>query len=100
AEMFRYLLSVRGPSGLTEANFPTLFTYYSQYKGEQSPQHQIMAAHYISVMGSALETFDEGKFSLEHYKALAWDGLKETDAYSSLSSSEKQDIDSKTNDVL
>jgi hypothetical protein len=100
AELFRLLLTIKGPSHLTGSDFPTLFKYYNEYKGGQSPQHQLMAAHYISVLGKALQEFDGNKFTPEYYKSLAWDGLRETDAYKSLSQEEKDNITKLKEEVL
>ncbi len=50
-----------------------------------------MAAHYISTISSLLKEFQPG-LPQETYNSLAWAGLKGTEAWDSLSSSEKSTI--------
>jgi hypothetical protein len=59
---------------------------------DQSPQHQLMANHYIDVMARALYEFDGGKFDISAYKSLAWRGLVDTDAYRALSAVEQEGL--------
>jgi len=107
AEMFRKILSVDGQSGLSPDNFPGIFDYYSRYLPifkedgtwwypDGSPQHNLMAQHYLRQMTRALMQFDgvdPDNFLLEPmYEALAWNALHETTVYQGLSTFEINSI--------
>jgi sulfur relay (sulfurtransferase) DsrF/TusC family protein len=95
AEIFRKLISIQGPSNLSNKNFPTLFNLYTQYKVNQGYTHEYMANHYVDLMASALGKFDNNKFTIDYYKAIAWFGLKGTAAYDNLSATIKSEITAK-----
>lgn len=99
AEIFRKLLSIQGPSNLNNVNFPTLFQYYVDY-GSGGMQHAYMADHYINILGNALWEFDGKLFSLDHYKALSWQGLHRTNVFLNKSQSEKDLILLKQQELL
>lgn len=103
AEMFRKILSIIDNGGdlngltrsewtnkLSNGDYPGIFDYYSRY-GVNGMQHQQMAAHYISTISSLLEEYQPG-LSQETYESLAWTGLKGTNAWNSLTSSERTKI--------
>jgi hypothetical protein len=97
AEIFRKILSINGPSNLNMDNFPSLFNMFAQYKGYQ---HEFLANYYIDIMGAALKKYDSSQFTLDYYKALAWEGLEGTDVYINLNAATKADIQAKTAAVL
>ncbi len=89
AEIFRKIISIQGPSNLNIDNFPSLFNMYAQYKGYQ---HEFIANFYLDIMSRALQQFDNYKFSMEYYQALAWRGLEGTEVYNGLNAAKKEDI--------
>ncbi|MGB4776450.1 MAG: hypothetical protein WBP45_14835 [Daejeonella sp.] len=97
AEIFRKILSIHGPSHLNIDNFPSLFNMYAQYKGYQ---HEFIANYYVDIMGNALKQYDNNKFDMDYYKALAWRGLEGTDVYINLNAATKAGIQSKMSTVL
>ncbi|MCA2738001.1 MULTISPECIES: hypothetical protein [unclassified Microcystis] len=109
AEMWRKIQSVGGVSGLDPSNFPGLFDYYSRYvpipngNGGYSypngtPQHNLMANHYVDMITDALMEFDGADKSnvnlRQPYEALAWGGLKETEIFIGKAQIEKESIKS------
>lgn len=96
AEMWRKIQSIGGTTNLSPSNFPGLFDYYSRYLPipdgnggfnfpNGTPQHNLMANHYIEMITDALMEFDgepkENYTIRASYEALAWGGLKETENY-------------------
>ncbi|MFC3196941.1 hypothetical protein ACFOET_04870 [Parapedobacter deserti] len=59
-----------------------------------------MADHYIDVLGRAIWEYDGKRFSLDHYKAMAWQGLEGTDVYENKPQAEKDAIQAKKSAVL
>ncbi|WP_413511851.1 hypothetical protein [Myroides odoratus] len=51
-------------------------------------EHQHMANKYINTIIAALKDYDDS-YSDDVYEAIAWNGLKGTDAYSNLSDKKK-----------
>jgi hypothetical protein len=100
AEMFRKLLSLSASNGeidvtklnqmLTQNNYPGLYDYYVRY-GINGMQHEQMAAHYRETIISYLKEYDNS-LTQEQYESIAWEGLKETTSWKSLSQNEKQRI--------
>jgi hypothetical protein len=109
AEMFRKLLSAAQKGELntdewTQAeivqyiknmqnDFPGIYHfYYLQYKkyGE-GWDHEQMAGYYRGYMVNLLKQFDPSQPE-ELYEAMAWEGLKGTEIWNSLSSAEKSRI--------
>lgn len=91
-------------------NFPGLFDYYSRYfkvkKADGTyhypngtPQHNLMAQHYLGFITDALMEFDgvdpnnnaNAQIKL-NYEALAWFGLEETIVWKNMPSYEKLSI--------
>lgn len=100
AEIFRKLISVQGPGNLSNSNFPTLFNLYHLYTVNQGYQHEFIANYYVTLMSNALKQYDNNKFNIEYYEALAWSGLKGTTAYANLSSTKKAEMISKEASLL
>jgi hypothetical protein len=107
AQLYGFLMQVlQVPPYLRDSfmknNYPGMFDYYVRFKGntgQNSPQHQIMAAHYIQTMAEKLRLFD-AELSQEQAEALAWRGLyvqndpsKSTIAYNKLSQQKKDEIE-------
>ena len=105
AEMWRKIKSVNHT--LNPDNFPGLFDYYSRYfKVRKSdgtwhypngtPQHNLMAQHYLGFISEALMEFDgvdpDNAMLKPMYEALAWNGLEKTVVWNSLPNYEKQSI--------
>lgn len=103
AEMFRKILSIIDNGGdlngltraqwtnkLSNGDYPGIFDYYSRF-GVNGMQHQQMAAHYVTTISSLLKELQPG-LSQTTYDSLAWEGLKNTLAWDSLSISEKTEI--------
>ena len=97
AEMFRKIMSILDNGGdlngltrsqwtnkLSNGDYPGIFDYYSRY-GVNGMQHEQMAAHYISTISSLLEEFQSG-LSQDIYNSMAWEGLKNTEAWFELKS--------------
>lgn len=87
---------------LTSANFPGLFDAYVEYKNGNIPQdqvqHQYMAGHYVNLIAAGLKEFDtrnhnNPEITMDHYVALAWDGLRGTKAWAGLSPEVKAKIE-------
>ena len=104
AEMLRKIESVGGSININD--FPGIFDYYSRYvpiKGENgnthypdgTPQHNLMANHYIKTMAEALMEYDGSTGLLESYEAMAWLGLEKTDIWNSLTTDVKNEIKNK-----
>lgn len=103
AEMYRKILSILNNggnlNGLTEAqweeklsngDYPGIFDYYSRF-GEAGMDHELMAAHYRTVISDFLKELEPG-LSQDIYDALAWEGLKNTTSWNSLSSDQRNII--------
>ncbi|MCP4456832.1 MAG: hypothetical protein GY816_02215 [Cytophagales bacterium] len=110
AEMYRKILSVDGQSGLSPDNFPDIFDYYSRYLPIQkedgtwsypngSPQHNLMAQHYLRQMARVLMQFDgvdpDNYMMHPVYEAIAWAGLHNTEVWSQLDPVEREFIEQK-----
>lgn len=81
------------PGGSTKS-FPALFN--ALYKDGLGGHHELMATSYISTMTNALKELDpQGTYS-SYYKALAWEGLANSNikAFQNLSTKEKDEIKS------
>ncbi len=100
AEIYRKLLSIHGPNNLNTMNFPSMFNLYSQYKLADGFSHEFIANYYIDIMGNALKQYDNNKFDIDYYKALAWRGLEGTDVYIGFDANKKADIQSKMGIIL
>ena len=106
AEMFRKLMSLAQKATLNVAgysrkeqvdfvnsirsDFPGIYDYYRRHKDWQ---HEQMASHYRTTIADALREFDGGGSS-KLYMDLAWEGLRGTNAWNSLSATERARIDS------
>lgn len=101
AEMFRKLIA----SGyqVSIEDFPGLFDYYSRFMPlldengvkhypNGTPQHNLMAAHYITIMAEALAEYDNFIGTDDEYKAIAWLGLEKSIVWSALETSVKIQI--------
>ncbi len=100
AEIYRKLLTIHGPSQLSNMNFPSMFNLYSQYKLSEGFSHEFIANYYVDIMSAALKQYDSSQFSLDYYKALAWEGLEGTSVYMGLDVATKSGIQAKTAAVL
>lgn len=109
AEMFRRILSIMDNGGdldgltrqqwtqkLSNGDYPGIFDYYSRY-GVDGMQHEQIAGHYRSTISDMLKEFQPG-LSQDVYDALAWEGLKGTTTWNSLSQEEKNNIVDLIND--
>lgn len=102
AEMFRKLLSISStPQGnidwnevknlLNTHNYPGLFDYYTRYLASDSElDHQIMGAHYITIIVNYLKQVYGTKYTDVEYKTIAWSGLRESKAWKGLPANERQ----------
>ena len=114
AEMYRKIQSVGGRENLNIDNFPGLFDYYSRYfKVRQrngtwhypngTPQHNLMAEHYIGFITDALMEYDgvakQDQQLRSLYEALAWMGLEITTVWESKSDHEKQTIENQQRQI-
>lgn len=71
-------------------NYPGIYDfYYKNYKKEWN--HEQMAGYYMGYIVDLLKQFDPSQVQ-ELYQALAWEGLKNTEVWNSLSSAEKNNI--------
>ena len=103
AEIFRKMLSIHGPSNLNARNFPSLFNLWVKSRDWEGFSHEFMANYYVNIMANAIKEYDNNKFGQDHYKALAWSGLKGTEYYNDstkVSAVKKKEIDSLTKIVL
>lgn len=100
AELYRKLLSVHGPSGLTITNFPSLFDLYNSDAEVSGFQHEYMAKWYVNLIAKSLATFDGGKSTMASYEALAWQGLAGTQVWKSKSLSERTGLTNQANALL
>lgn len=115
AEMWRKIQSIGGVNNLDSKNFPGLFDYYSRYipildqNGGFSfpngtPQHNLMANHYLNLIADALMEFDGADKNnndlRSKYIALAWSGLKETEIFKSKSDLEKNNLKTLANSLV
>ncbi|PTT77237.1 MULTISPECIES: hypothetical protein [unclassified Chryseobacterium] len=100
AEMYRKLLSLSSSNGnidqallgtmLNQHNYPGLFDYYiKNVKGNDSAQHQMMGAHYINIIKNALKQVYGNQYTDVEYLSIAWQGLKNTTAWSLLPQAER-----------
>lgn len=92
AQIYQKLLLIHGPAKLNNLNFPGLFKAYQDY-AQGGVQHQYIAQNYITSLSTALRTFDNNKFELKYYEALAWNGLEGTESFKALKQSDKDNID-------
>ncbi|MBK7344653.1 MAG: hypothetical protein IPJ06_17100 [Saprospiraceae bacterium] len=72
AELYRVIAGIGGYSNLSPDNYPVIWEAYRDYKDWT---HSVMAELYIGLLAEFLWEFDNKKFSLAHYQALAWEGL-------------------------
>lgn len=100
AEIYRKLLSIHGPNQLNNMNFPSMFNLYSQYKLSEGFSHEFIANYYIEIMCKVLRKYDDDKFSVEYYQALAWEGLHGTDVWESKPPTDKISINNKVAQLL
>jgi hypothetical protein len=103
AEIFRKLLSIHGPSNLNARNFPSLFNLWVGSREWEGFSHEFMANYYVNTMANAIKEYDNSKFGVEYYQALAWTGLKGTEYYNDVtkvSAVKKNEIDSLSKIVL
>ncbi len=78
-----------------------LFLFNLLSQNFSSGQSTIIQRYYVDAIASALKAYDNSKFDVSYYKALAWDGLEKTDSYKiDLTSTEKTDITTKRNALL
>ncbi|MBB6609427.1 hypothetical protein H7F15_00105 [Pontibacter sp. Tf4] len=117
AYLAQKLVSIGGPGNLKQyaenTNFTDLFDYYSKYvkiidnkhvyspEENSSAQHNLMADKLITDIAIGIRDYVEAntpeiknhsEITLEQYKAVAWNGLRETGAYTSLSTEEQTEI--------
>lgn len=103
AEMYRKILSILNNGGnidgltttqweqkLSNGDYPGIFDYYSRY-GVDGMDHELMAAHYRTIISSYLKELQPG-LSQNIYDSLAWEGLKNTTVWNALSSTQKTTI--------
>ncbi len=72
AELFRIVKIIGGYENLGPDNYPEIWEAYRNY---EDWSHEYMANWYLNKIAFALAEFDNDSFSIEHYKALAWQGL-------------------------
>lgn len=53
---------------------------WEQYRNHKNWQHEYMANYYLDALADALSEYDDATYSMEHYRALAWQGLDEYDS--------------------
>ena len=96
AEMRRYLYDQQ-QNGSTIPGFPGSFTEdwnnYVEQKtgGVGAAEHEAMAEYFIGFLADGLEEFDNNQLDRVYYEAVAWDGLRGTEAWDS--SADKEQID-------
>ncbi|MBL0739953.1 hypothetical protein [Chryseolinea lacunae] len=109
ARLYSELSKVEGYESVDPNDFPKLFDAYSIVKmpasqGTKLPnptnyvQHQIMAKKYVDVMAKALWEFDVNNhdnslITMDNYRALAWQGLRGTQAYHDLTADQRAKMD-------
>ncbi|QHL89027.1 hypothetical protein GU926_16975 [Nibribacter ruber] len=109
AKIFSDLRQIKGYENLDKDNFPILWeTYVNEKKNgatltevQNKAHHEEMAQRYIDLIAQGLQQFDVGnhnnlQITLDHYKAFAWGGLKDTYHFKNNKTvEEKNEIDSK-----
>lgn len=102
AKIFADLSKVGGYENLNKDNFPELFDAYVFYKtnGQKDAvdrvHHEYMANKYIDIIAAGLQQFDtrnlnNPEINIDHYRALAWEGLSETYLWEKLMNQEQKD---------
>ena len=100
AEIYRKLLSLASSNGnidtnaitqqMLNHNYPGLFDYYVRYtKDNTDAQHNLMAAHYVSVMVNFLKQVYGTQYSDLVYKSIVWLDMKNTTAWNLLPQTER-----------
>lgn len=85
AEMRRFLYAV--PDSSTLPGFPGSFAedweaYVRSHNGKGIAEHKAMSEKYIDLIASGLQEFDNFSLTVDEYKALSWEGLIGTEAWS------------------
>lgn len=102
AKIFADLSKVGGYENLNKDNFPELFDAYVFYKtnGQKDAldrvHHEYIAKKYIDIIAAGLQQFDTRNvnnpdLNIDHYRALAWEGLTETYLWEHLMTQEQKD---------
>ncbi len=98
AELYRIVKEIGGYENLQPDNYPEI---WEAYRNSQGWQHEYMADWYLEKLAKSLALFDDNVFSMDHYIALAWQGLGENPndpnhplsiRWTNLSEAEKQNI--------
>lgn len=100
AEIYRKLLSLASTNGnidtnsitqqMLNHNYPGLFDYYVRYtKGDIDAQHNLMAAHYVTIMVNFLKQMYGTQYSDLEYKTIVWLDMENTRAWNLLPQSER-----------
>ncbi|MDM1499075.1 hypothetical protein HX089_05405 [Myroides odoratimimus] len=71
-------------------SFPEIYKAYMKYEYD-TYEHQHIANKYINTMKTALKDYDSS-YNDNVYEALAWEGLRTTDAYSKLTQEKKNSL--------
>lgn len=75
-------------------NYEGLSDYYERYyfnnANPSATQHNAMASHYRDMIVNALKDFDNNQHSDAFYNAIAWMGLKNTEAWNDPSVNQSQ----------
>ncbi len=108
AEMYRKIMSILNNGGnlegvtqaewkrrLSQGDYPGIFDFYKRH-GIDKMQHEQMASFYRNTITEILKEFQPG-LNQNIYESLAWEGLKNTTEWNSLSGSEKNSINKTIN---
>jgi len=94
AHLGYYVKVIKGNNGIDIADFPGILDYFRRY-GNSDWQHEQMAQHYRDVIINGMKDFDainNTSHTSTFYNAMSWAGLKGTQAWNNLSSSEQTNI--------
>ncbi|NDK56047.1 hypothetical protein [Pontibacter fetidus] len=108
AKIFSYLRQIEGYENLDKDNFPVMYEAYVNAKKSGTSMdavanrvhHEEMAKHYVELIAKGLQEFDamnhnNPEVTIDHYRALAWDGLEQSTAWNNLQQTVRDKI---TND--
>ena len=103
AEMRRYLYN-KQENGSSIEGFPGTFTedwnnYVEEKYGKTNvgqAEHEAMGEYFVGFIANALEEFDNSQLDRAYYEAVAWDGLRGTEAWDS--NENKDELNDKRDD--
>lgn len=106
AELYRVVKPIGGYESLGPDNYPEIWEAYREHKDWS---HNYMADYYLDRLAEAISNYDSHNYSMDHYIALAWQGLGEdpnnpsvplTERRNTLSASERDNIISLRNELI